>query len=196
MSELKIINQKYGSDKGIGHNYLEFYESNFSELKEKPIKILEIGVLFGNSLKLWSDYFINGEIYGVENFSQRDGHGFYNFKPVIKEDVIKSLEPFNRIKLFVFDCENEVEINKYLKGHQFDIIIDDASHSVSQQKNNYKNYNRFLTENGLYFCEDVGSNLAGGEIVNYMKTISPEKTFTINEFNVAQRADDRIIFVK
>ena len=63
MLQLKEINNKYKSDKGFGHNYIDFYESIFNPIKENELNLLEIGVLFGNSLKLWSDYFINSKIY-------------------------------------------------------------------------------------------------------------------------------------
>ena len=108
------------------------------------LNILEIGVLFGNSLKLWNDFFTKSTIYGVENFSQDNGHDYYSYKPVNPNDVINDLKKYERVNLLVFDCEDVNEIEKKLTGLEFDIIIDDGSHNVSQQKLNYTNYSKFL----------------------------------------------------
>jgi hypothetical protein len=196
MNQLKEINNIYRSDKGFGHNYIDFYESIFSPLKEKKLNILEIGVLFGNSLKLWNDYFINSKIYGIDDFSQPDGHQYYNFKPIVAKEVEEDLRIFERIKLLVFDCTDKIEIEENLKSLKFDIIIDDANHDLSQQKTNYSNYNQFLNEDGLYICEDIGSTQNAVELEYYIRNISPEKNVTIHEFNTEFRADDRILLVK
>jgi hypothetical protein len=67
MSELTILANKYGSDKGTvygdKHNFTETYEKYFKSFKDKKINILEIGVNDGSSLKMWYDYFPNATIY-------------------------------------------------------------------------------------------------------------------------------------
>ena len=35
-------------------------------MRNKKIKILEIGVLYGSSLRMWQDYFSKAEIYGMD----------------------------------------------------------------------------------------------------------------------------------
>jgi hypothetical protein len=196
MTQLKEINNKYKSDKGFGHNYIDFYESIFSPLKEKQLNILEIGVLFGNSLKLWSDYFINSKIYGIDDFSQPDGHQYYNFKPVLSKDVEEDLKSFERVKLLIFDCVNVYKIKENLKDIKFDIIIDDANHDLPQQKANYINYHSFLNEDGIYICEDISNTQYAYDLGYYIQNISPNKDVTIYEFNTQFRADDRILLVK
>ena len=91
---LEQLKHKFNTDKGNGHNYLKVYDILFKKFKEKNINFLEIGVLFGESLKLFSSYFKNGKIYGIENFEQKDGHSFHNFKPVIADEVIKNIENY------------------------------------------------------------------------------------------------------
>lgn len=196
MLQLKEINNKYKSDKGFGHNYIDFYESIFNPIKENELNILEIGVLFGNSLKLWSDYFINSKIYGIDDFSQPNGHEYYNFKPVLSEDVARDLENFERVKLLIFDCVNKTKIKENLDNSKFDIIIDDANHDLNQQKENYTNYHPYLTENGIYICEDISSSQNAHELKKHIQSISPDKNVEIHEFNVQSRVDDRIILVK
>jgi hypothetical protein len=192
---LTELNELYKSDKGITHNYLNHYEKLFSENRHKELNILEIGVLFGNSLKLWNDFFTKSIIYGVENFSQDNGHQYYSYKPVNPEDVMNDLKKYERVNLLVFDCEDVNEIEKKLSGLEFDIIIDDGSHSISQQKINYTNYSKFLKNDGIYICEDVQSNEESLEIISHIKSLSPNKNVKCEEFNVNNKSDDRIIVV-
>ena len=192
---LTELNEQYKSDKGITHNYLNYYEKLFSENRHKKLNILEIGVLFGNSLKLWNDFFTKSTIYGVENFSQDNGHDYYSYKPVNPNDVINDLKKYERVNLLVFDCEDVNEIEKKLTGLEFDIIIDDGSHNVSQQKLNYTNYSKFLKYDGIYICEDVQNNEESLKIINHIKLINPNKDIKCEEFNINNKSDDRIIVV-
>jgi len=194
--KLNDINQKYGSDKGLGHNYLEFYENLFEFKRYDKLNVLEIGVLFGNSLKLWSDYFENSSIYGLDDFSQKNGEEFYNHKTVNVNDIKNSLSSYNRIFLVIENCGNETSINEIFNDKKFDLIIDDANHNIEQQKNNYKLFHKFLKDDGLYICEDVASNDYGIDIINFMRLITPEKRMELINFDVEKRKDDRIILVK
>jgi len=38
-------------------HYFPVYEKHFAPLRDKPIKLLEIGVLNGGSLEMWRKYF-------------------------------------------------------------------------------------------------------------------------------------------
>ena len=55
-SLLNKLFKKYKSDK-YEHRYSEVYDSFFFNLKNKKLKILEIGVADGSSIKVWSDFF-------------------------------------------------------------------------------------------------------------------------------------------
>lgn len=193
---LNEINQTYRSDKGFGHNYLDFYENLFSTKRYDKLNILEIGVLFGNSLKLWNDYFINSMIYGMDNFSQENGHSFYDGKPVIADEIISDLSKYERIKLFVIDCENETLINETLSHLKFDIIIDDASHDLHQQINNYKIFNKFLKLDGIFVCEDVQTDYYAKDLMKYITNTTPHKIVEQHDFNINERTDDRLLIVK
>ncbi len=57
MKTLDEIGLQYNSDKSSNfHNYLNLYEKYFSEIRFKENIILEIGILYGDSLKIFSDY--------------------------------------------------------------------------------------------------------------------------------------------
>jgi hypothetical protein len=135
-------------------------------------------------------------IYGIDNFIVDNGHSFHKFKPIIPKDIIDDLSKHERITFFEIDCENEILIHDKLKDIKFDIIIDDASHKIEQQKNNYRIFSQYLKEDYIYICEDVQTDSIGLELVNYFKSFSPNKNIEMINFNVKQRSDDRIVIVK
>ena len=59
--DLKNISSIYKTDK-LEHGYIEIYESYFNQIKDKELKILEIGIADGKSLLTWSDYFKNSKL--------------------------------------------------------------------------------------------------------------------------------------
>ena len=55
----------YDTDK-IRLGYLELYDPILTSWSNKEIKLLEVGVENGGSLKLWRDYFPRGTIVGID----------------------------------------------------------------------------------------------------------------------------------
>ena len=50
----------------MGQNFSSVYETYFEKIKEKKLKILEIGVAGGHSHATWYHYFSNSQIYGID----------------------------------------------------------------------------------------------------------------------------------
>lgn len=194
--KLTELQNSYKTDKGTAHNYLTVYDSLFEKIKNLNINLLEIGVLFGESLKLFSAYFPKGNIYGIENFSQDNGHSFHNYRPVIKSEVIADLKKYPAVTLFDFNCEDSIAIEKNLNNLKFDIIIDDGSHELDQQIKNIKNYSKYMNNNGIYICEDIRSRYNADALLQEAKTIFPTKKCYVLELNVAVRADDILLIVE
>ena len=65
LSVLEKLFKKYKSDK-YEHKYSDVYETFLLKLKNKKLKILEIGVADGSSIKAWSDFFKNSTIIGID----------------------------------------------------------------------------------------------------------------------------------
>jgi hypothetical protein len=195
--KLQDIHLNFKTDKGTAHNYLETYDSFFSKRRLEKLNVLEIGVLFGGSLKMWEHYFENSQIYGIEDFSQKDGHGYYSHAPVIAKEVQNDLAQHERIKLLVFDCEDSNVISSTLKDLNFDIIIDDASHTFTQQEFNLLNYYPFLNKNGLYICEDIQSNTEGALLIQKFKSIYDDyQDIELLEMDPLRKSDDRIVLIR
>ena len=87
MPSLTQLNEQHKSDKGTKNPYLQqYYEKRFSVLKESVKNLLEVGVWYGCSIKLWKDYFINANIVGVD-WKNRKEH-FDNLCTILQNDII------------------------------------------------------------------------------------------------------------
>ncbi|MDC3023401.1 class I SAM-dependent methyltransferase [Pelagibacteraceae bacterium] len=140
MSYLSKIYKKYSAhegsgDKGTAHSYIEnYYHHKFDKIRLNKLNILEIGVSTGLSLEMWSEYFPNSNIIGVE---------------------LKNIDyrPTNsRIKLII---GNGTDSKTFEKVDQLDIIIDDGSHIFTDQIFSYAILYHKLNKGGIYVIEDV-----------------------------------------
>lgn len=113
-------------------HFIEAYQKHFAGLK--PKRVLEIGVQGGGSLKIWKDMFPGAEIVGVDNLEE-----------------CKQYEEEN-IKVFIGD-QSDVKFLETLGD--FDIIIDDGGHKMSQQQISLKTLMKQLNNSGIYVIEDL-----------------------------------------
>ncbi len=132
------------TDKYWVHNYTRLYDRYLSHLRDKPIKLLEIGVFRGASLLLWRDAFPKAQIYGVDKLTNM-------WK--------KYLKGKKRVKVFVGLQEDAKFLNEQVvPAGPFDVIIDDGGHHPEQQLATYKALWPHLTEGGIYVFEDLQGN--------------------------------------
>jgi len=122
-----------------GHGYGHLYSRYFSELNFKNVlKILEIGVSDCDSQIFWKLYFPYANYYGIDvrDFSHKE------------ED---------RIHIFRGNQAKREDLQKFINlyGSDFDIIIDDGGHLVSQQQISLGHLFPHLKAGGLYICEDL-----------------------------------------
>jgi len=66
-TSLNEIGLKYGTDKATTHFYMDNYERYFHEWRLKKFVMWEIGVGNGSSIKTWREYFVNAEVFGIDN---------------------------------------------------------------------------------------------------------------------------------
>jgi GR25 family glycosyltransferase involved in LPS biosynthesis len=162
-SDLSQILSSYSCDK-VASKYTGVYEFLLNPLKDEKIKLLEIGVgtvsktpldgmshvpstMYGwkethqnynpgASLRGWRDFFVNGEIYGVD----------------IQPDCLIEEE---RIKTFIFDSRSTEKTNQHFEDDSLNIIIDDGNHDPNFQIHTIINFYKKLKNHGLYIIEDV-----------------------------------------
>lgn len=135
---LNDIALKYNTDKSDRfHHYTRRYGQYFESLRNQPLRILEIGIQNGYSLKTWKEYFSHAEIFGIDivDCSHMD------------EERIKTLK----------GSQNDLEfLAQVIKTHgPFDIIIDDGSHYSTDMKISFDFLFPSLQPDGLYVVEDL-----------------------------------------
>ena len=157
---LSEICHQYGSDK-LKHGYLRKYQYWMEEQRDDPVHFLELGVFYGASLKMWRDYFPNGQIHGLDWFKglNGNGHWFPDADKFLREQKISP----ERISLYQVDQGNRPGMEEFVeqmlqKGRQFDFILDDGSHLMRDQQLAIGLLFPLLKPGGLFIMEDVQSS--------------------------------------
>jgi SAM-dependent methyltransferase len=143
---LCISNNIIGTDKLWPHSYVNgFYQQEFEKIREQPISLLEIGFRHGASLYLWSRFFSNVQILGLDNGSDVS---------VTNESPVNNvwLDQEN-IKTRVGDAYDEKFSKVILE--KFDVIIDDRPHSLESQIKFLNLYLDKLKPGGVAIIEDL-----------------------------------------
>lgn len=175
------------TDKYNGHTYLPHYEKLFLPFKDKQVNVLEVGVLVGESLKLWSHYFKKGTIYGMDIFCRVWDHIAESACDF--ETVSERLKDFDNIKLIFADCQKREEIDKQ-NLPQFDIIIDDGPHKPFMQLITFNNLKDRLKVGGLYIIEDVSTHTAN----ELLEQIQDSKIFKLVEESPNDHSNNFILY--
>ena len=137
-----LAERYYGSD---GNRkpaiYLDEYERLFGPMRDAPLRLLEIGVKFGASMLLWSEYFPNATIVGLDI-----------------ADKPKDFPPHSRVHFVQGSQDDPIALDKCaaIADAPFDIIVDDASHvgRLSAASFAYL-FPRYLKPGGFYVIEDI-----------------------------------------
>lgn len=147
VESLTEIGTRYKTDKATTHSFTEVYEKYFDSFKNEKIRLLEIGIFKGASLRMWNDYFSQGMIYGIDNCGIGMG---------TTPESIKNLEK-KRLKTFIGDQSKRKDLKKFLNecGSDFDIIIDDGLHFQEHQQISLGFLFPHVKSRGIYVIEDL-----------------------------------------
>lgn len=160
---------RHGTDKWGEHFYTPIYHRLFEAFRDKPVRVLEIGIggygyrsAGGASLAMWADYFTQGQIVGID----------------IAE---KKLNLGPRVMLLQGSQDDPVFLARLVKDHgPFDIIIDDGSHVPKHVVSSFHALFPTMPDGGLYVIEDVqtafwpqwgGSAPDGGLTMNLARSV-------------------------
>jgi len=162
------------TDKGIVHSYIAVYDALFEPYKDRARNILEIGIEYGGSLRLWCSYFSNALITGIDT-----------------RDHLLGLDP--RIRTFKCDAYTESTVN-ILSDRKYDIIIDDGSHTLEDQLFVMKNYIKLLNSPGLLIIEDIQKEEYIYELMDAVPLSLTQHVEVLDLRSLKGRYDD--IFIK
>lgn len=163
-TELCKIGAKYDTDKSSqrqntnssrhSHPYTCFYHSLFKSARNHPLKICELGILHGASLKMWREYFSNVQIFGYEY----DLEYISNFRKHEYDNVPSHIIPHIRpIQLSQIDVTSRDNISQQMNnmGVTYDLIIEDTTHQMNDQINVVLEATKYLNPGGILIVEDI-----------------------------------------
>lgn len=155
-----IVDTNSVTDKNGEHSYVDsFYDKEFAKYQDKPITLIEIGVNYGGSARLWFDYFPLAKIHCL--------------------DVQVSDPEFKRF------ADNELRINYIIENAytklmanalpDYDIFIDDGPHTLDSQLQSINIYLPKMNDGGVFVIEDVQDISHLDIMFNYAKGLYGDK---------------------
>ncbi len=153
IAALGALADRHGTDKGHGaglrHGYVRVYGGALARLRERPAKLLEIGLSIARdgktcpSLAMWADWLPEADILGIDiqDFSGF-GHARCRTRVVDQTDIVA------------------LRALAHEEG-PFDVVIDDGAHLSDAQQVSFFALFPALKPGGLYFIEDLHFQPAG-----------------------------------
>ena len=139
------------------HHYFELYERHFGRFKDRPIRMLEIGVFRGGSLRMWKQYFHpESTIVGIDVDKSCQAHEIADQNVFVR--IGSQADPN-----FLSEVNGEFG--------PFDIILDDGSHKTHHQIISFGAlFRTALNDGGCYMVEDTHTNY-------WLKHVDSPETF-------------------
>ena len=163
---LSINFTAFGSDKNTDHSYGHFYDAIFEEYDIKFV--LEIGVLDLAGMKAFESANSKPVVFGID----------CEEKPFV--NVIQSRGPEY--------IEAVLQLRRFRHlGVLFDLIVDDASHTIEDQIAGANQFFEFLSPGGIYVIEDLQTQEAIDHFVS-------DGWNLVDLRSIKNRWDDVIVF--
>jgi hypothetical protein len=144
----------YSTDKGTKypnhsvHGYAPIYDQYLTPLRDKSLRMLEVGICMegsqgGHSVRMWNDYFENASIYtfDIVDMSQHPS--------IIENDNVFFYQG-NQSKR-----EDFSEMYKTFGNKKFDFILEDGSHVHEHQIISLGHLFKYVKSKGYYILEDM-----------------------------------------
>lgn len=151
----QIHKQKTGKVSDKWASYLPIYDELFEKFRTQNLNLLEIGVQNGGSLETWKTFFSSANVLIGCDIDEKCGSLQYDE---------------SRIHVVVGDANQAGTVNKITEiCNNFDIIIDDGSHTSNDILNSFFIYFSMLKPGGIFVIEDTHTlymNDWGGGILN------------------------------
>jgi len=173
----------YTSDKGADHDYIKgYYTHEFKDKRETVQNVLELGVQWGGSLMLWSEWFPNAKIVGLDIYEGVPSH--YN--------DMRGTREYPNVEIRIQDGYANPVIAEYPDSF-YDYIIDDGPHSIESMKVAIQKWLPKVKPGGKLVIEDI-QNYDWFEKLE--REVSPEFSTEFRRFDFRKnknRSDDMIL---
>ena len=145
----------YGTDKSRDdHKYTDLYALLLDGRRHSTLNVTEIGIMSGQSMQLWHDYFPRATVWGADNW----------IRSTVREHL-KPLAP--RVHLLGTDSQSPGKVAALkLAPLSMDLIIDDGAHKPVANEKTLLAFWPYLKPGGFYIIEDVVTGAdANGQFV-------------------------------
>lgn len=156
-NKFKHICDKYECDKTSKHNYHNTYTEILRPMINEEFNLFEIGIVKGNSIKVWEDYLKNAKINGLDSAQE------------LHQD---------RVRIFKGDQNNINDLQNIVNTlSNCRIIIDNGSHIPQHQLKSFNFlFKNLLESGGYYVIENVESS--------YMDPLSSLNGYEVGYLNI------------
>lgn len=121
--------------------YLDIYERLFRPFTSERVSLLEIGIQNGGSLEIWAQHFPRGRRFVGCDIDPKCAHLVY-------EDP--------RVSVIVADANTDYAERAIAElSPDYDIVIDDGSHTSRDIVQSFVRYFKRVKEGGLFLAEDL-----------------------------------------
>jgi len=127
------------TDKYWVHGYTQIYDRFFHPYRRTKKSILELGLKYGASMKLWREAFPKARLVGLDK-------NYTTWKKYTPTD--------KKTKVIIGAQDDENTLAEVAKEGPFDIIIDDCSHVPEHQMASFNYLWKHVSSHGLYVIED------------------------------------------
>lgn len=167
----------YGSDKGtIKHNYTGYYAQILRELgvthrKTHALKIAEIGIACGASLRMWANHLPAAQIEGFD----------------IQPECANLCKDLKNVTITISDPREQTR-------EGFDLVVDDGSHIAEDIVGNFVHCWKWLKPGGFYVIEDMACTYNDGYRdkfnKHFGKTLKNDRNLMLQLFDAISREID------
>lgn len=130
---LAEIAQRCGTDK-FEHEYCDHYETHLPD-RVTHINLLEIGVAKGDSMRMWAEYYPQGNLVGIDN----------------NPDILNIPQEGFRL----IHGDGTKWSNDLLGAMKLDVVVDDGSHNASDIFKSFTALWPTIVPGGWYIIEDL-----------------------------------------
>ena len=165
------------------HFYIDIYDQLFTPRENEPIRIMELGIFEGASVMLWSKFFTNGIVTGLD------------IAEPARKDYLVTLP---NLQMIFGNAYHPQVISALLdKLPKQDIFIDDGMHDADSQITAVQNYHALVKPGGYYIVEDILPSTLS-PLLSVIDTIPRNYKMTVHNYNkrIGSMGDDILLVIQ
>jgi Methyltransferase domain len=141
-TDLCRLAEAHDTDKGT--QYTQVYHRWLAHAREQRMRMLEIGLYNGGSLRMWRDYLPNTVLHGID----------IDARTLAYQDEV----PNSQVRLVDQGDAGALERFVAELGGNYDFILDDGGHTMVQQIVSFEVLWPQVMPGGVYAIEDLGTS--------------------------------------